>query len=431
MRASRVLTATLALAVLAASPLSTQTVPTGPTTDDFFNPLVLHRIDLLMNSKDWEKLKANYETNEYYPANFKWNTSTVYNVGIRSRGLGSRSESKPGLRVDMNRYTSGQTFLGLEAFDLDNLWQDSSGMKEAISMRVYARLNLPAPRETFAKLYVNNVYQGLYGVVEEIDKDFLKRVYGETNGDTENDGFLFEYNWLYPWYFTHLGTDLAAYEELLSAKTHENDSDFDKYHDIEQWVLTTSEARDDMFVDSVSKYIDLATFMKTVSAESFMAEWDGIVGYAGMANFYLYRFEKTTRHQFLIWDSDNTFRAADYPILQGHRENVLMNRSMGVPSLSEAFFQGLLDAATSAEEIDPAEIPLPGEAPKGWLEREIDRTLALIQQAMYTDPNKPYTNQEFDEATVALRTFARERGAFVRCEVAKESRLIEKGPDCF
>jgi spore coat protein CotH len=431
MRAFRVLAATFALTVLAGAAASAQTTPAGPTSDDFFNPLVLHRIDLLMNSKDWEKLKANYQTNEYYPANLKWNTTTVYNVGVRSRGLGSRSESKPGLRVDMNRYTSSQTFLGLKSFNLDNLWQDASGMKEAVSMRFYARMNLPAPRETFARLYVNNVYQGLYGVVEAIDKDFLKRVFGETNGDTENDGFLFEYNWLYPWYFTHLGSDLPKYEELFSAKTHEDDSDFDKYHDIEQWVLTTNQARDDMFVDSVWKYTDLNVFMKTVSAESFMAEWDGILGYAGTANFYLYRFEKTTRHQFLIWDSDNTFRAVDHPILQGHRENVLMNRSMGVPALSEAYFQGLLDATTSAEETDPTEVVPPGQTKQGWLEREIDSTLALIRQAMYTDPNKPYTNEQFDAATLELRTFARGRGTFVKCEVARESKLLELGPDCF
>lgn len=435
MRTSRVLPVMLALALsVGASVASAQTptpAPTGPTSDDFFSPLVLHRIDLLMNSKDWEKLKVNYQTNEYYPADVKWNTTTVRNVGVRSRGLGSRSQSKPGLRVDMNRYASTQTFLGLSSFNLDNLWQDPSGLREAISMRFYARLNLPAPRETFAKLYVNNVYQGLYGVTESIDKDFLKRVFGEKNGDTENDGYLFEYDFSYPWYFTYLGSDLAKYKELLPAKTHENNSDYDKYHDIEQWVLTANQARDDMFVDSVWKYIDLNLFMKTVSAESFMAEWDGILGYAGMANFYLYRFEKTTQHQFLIWDSDNTFRAVDYPILQGHQENVLMRRAMQVPPLSDAYFQGLLDAVTSASETDPAEVVPPGQTGRGWLEREIDSTLKLIQAAMYADPNKPYTNQQFDEATGELRTFARERGTFVRCEVARGSNLVPLGRECF
>ena len=432
MRTSSVLagTLTLALALSAGAAASAQTTPTGPTSADFFSPLVLHRIDLLMNSKDWEKLKANYQTNEYYPADVKWNTTTVRNVGVRSRGLGSRSESKPGLRVDMNRYTSSQTFLGLSSFNLDNLWQDASGMKEAISMRFYARLNLPAPRETFAKLYVNNVYAGLYGVTESIDKDFLKRVFGEKDGDTENDGYLFEYNWLYPWYFTYLGSDLAKYKELLSAKTHESASDHDKYHDVEQWVLTTNEARDDMFVDSVWKYTDLNVFMKTVSAEAYMAEWDGLLGYSGLANFYLYRFEKTTRHQFLIWDADNTFRDLFFSITSGHQENVLMRRSMAVPSLNQAYYQGLLDAVTSASETDPAEVVPPGQTQRGWLEREIDSTLTLIQAAMYADPNKPYTNQQFDEAVATVRAFAHDRWRFVKCEVARATDLATVGPEC-
>lgn len=52
------------------------------------------------------------------------------NAGIRSRGRGSRSGTKPGLRVDFDRYASDQTFLGLKSFILDNLTQDPSGVHE-------------------------------------------------------------------------------------------------------------------------------------------------------------------------------------------------------------------------------------------------------------------------------------------------------------
>ena len=38
-----------------------------------------------------------------------WNGMTVRDVGIRSRGRGSRSGNKPGLRVDFDRYRHGQT----------------------------------------------------------------------------------------------------------------------------------------------------------------------------------------------------------------------------------------------------------------------------------------------------------------------------------
>ena len=82
------------------------------TSDDLFNPEVLQRLDLWLNSSDWNKLKAAFQENTYYPADLTWNGQTVNNVGIRSRGLGSRSSTKPGLRVDFDRYSAGQHFLG-------------------------------------------------------------------------------------------------------------------------------------------------------------------------------------------------------------------------------------------------------------------------------------------------------------------------------
>ena len=176
------------LACACAGTVSAQTI------DDFYNPAVLHRIDLLVNSRDWEALKATFDQNTYYPADVTWNGVTVRNVGIRSRGLGSRSGTKPALRVDANRYALGQEWLGRKSFLLDNLVQDASGIRERAAMQLYQRLGVPAPREAHTALYVNGEYAGLYGIVESIDKAFLGRVYGEQNGDTENDGYLFEYD---------------------------------------------------------------------------------------------------------------------------------------------------------------------------------------------------------------------------------------------
>jgi hypothetical protein len=47
-----------------------------------------------MNSRDWAALKANFRQNEYYPADMRWLGQVVRNLGIRSRGGGSRSGSK-------------------------------------------------------------------------------------------------------------------------------------------------------------------------------------------------------------------------------------------------------------------------------------------------------------------------------------------------
>ena len=94
------------------------------TSDDLFNDQALQRIDLFVSTRDWYWLRVNYMANDYYPANMKWNGTTVTNVAIRSRGTGSRSGTKPALRVDFNRYVTGRTFLGLTAIDLNNSVQD-------------------------------------------------------------------------------------------------------------------------------------------------------------------------------------------------------------------------------------------------------------------------------------------------------------------
>ena len=47
------------------------------TSDDFFNPEVLQRIELWLHGQDWEKLKAAFKENTYYPADMTWNGITV------------------------------------------------------------------------------------------------------------------------------------------------------------------------------------------------------------------------------------------------------------------------------------------------------------------------------------------------------------------
>src|SRR5689334_2036965 len=85
-------------------------------TAPFFDDSIVHDVYFTINTKDWQTLKENYLDNTYYPVDFRWGANTqqgVRNAGIRSRGTGSRSGEKPGLRLDFDRYTTGQTFLGL------------------------------------------------------------------------------------------------------------------------------------------------------------------------------------------------------------------------------------------------------------------------------------------------------------------------------
>jgi spore coat protein CotH len=399
--------AVAALAVVPMSPLAQE----QPTAADLFNSEVIQRIELSVNSADWEKLKENFQENEYYPAFLMWNGMTVRNVGIRSRGLGSRSATKPGLRVDFDRYSTRQTFLGLKSIVLDNLVQDASTIHETTAMRLFARLGIPAPREAHARLYINGRYAGLYAVVESVDKDLLARVFGEINGDTQNDGYLFEYNFTEPWRFSHLGSDLAPYKAKFDIKTNESRSDETIWRPIEEIVRLANELPSDRYMEQLHPKLDLRQMVQFVALQTFVSENDGLLGYEGMNNFYFYRKENSDQHVFIAWDDDNAFAFSDFGLEMRHDENVLFRKAMEVPELNELYYQTLNEAARIADTPDGTEL--------GWLEHEIRRQLDMVREPLEQDPNKPYTMEEFDHHRNQMIQFATERGRYVQSNIRR------------
>jgi hypothetical protein len=411
--------AALVLLAFMAGPVGAQ-----DAASQLFDDGVLHEMRISLHADDWRRLQEAYQENTYYPADITWNGIRVRNVGIRSRGNASRSSQKPGLRVDIDRYISDQRFLGLKSFVLDNATQDASMLKEPLAMRMFAHMGLPAPREAYARLYVNERYQGLYLLVESIDKDFISRVYsapGTEAGARERDGVLFEFQHTSQYYFTYPGPELEHYAAFFEPETHENDSPDTLYGPLRDMTRLINQASDSELVEVVSRYLDLSQWIRYVAVESFLAELDGMLGFAGMNNFYLYRFEGTTVSQVIPWDMDQSFLSATQSIWTRWDENVLMRRAMQLPQLRALYLDTLRQAAVFA--ATPAE-----DDPRAWLEREVDRMFEQIRDAAQADTTKPYSNDEFLAEVARLRQFARTRSAFVECEVANEASEREPQP---
>ena len=385
--------------------------PSASSADAFFDDSVLQEIRFTINSKDWQTLKDNYLSNEYYPCDFEWRGQKVRNVGIRSRGNGSRSGIKPGLRVDFDRYTSGQRFLGLKSFVLRNNTQDQTNLHERLSMQLFRRMGAEASRETHAKMFVNNEYAGLVTVVESVDKDFLKRSLGE------DSGYLYKYDYPTdgtPYYFDDRGSDGAAYVPLpFKPETNETDP---RPEFIAQWVQTVNQASTAAFQSSVGEYIDFDKFIRHVAVEVFIGDYDGFIGNYGINNFYVYRFNNQKRFQMIPWDKSEAFKAtADSSIFHNlndvpdAQKNRLMARILSFPELYAKYLDTLQAIANAA-------------ADGNWLEQEVQREYAQIRDAARADTQKPFSNDDFENAVQGLLTFTRERSAQVRAQVAAARR---------
>ena len=157
--------------------------------------------------------------NVFVPADLVWQGIRVRNVGIRSRGTGSRNPFKLGFHLEFGRYTTGQQFLGMDSLVLDNLWQDRSLMREALAMSMFRRMGQAAPRESFARLFINGEYQGLYRLVENITPAFAATQTGSA------DGYLFEFHYRFPFYSQYLGDTLAPYKTIFEPRSRQLDAE--------------------------------------------------------------------------------------------------------------------------------------------------------------------------------------------------------------
>ena len=373
-------------------------------TDALFDDTVVQDIRLDLNAADWQALKTNFREDTYYPADFRWRDQVVRGAGIRSRGLGTRSPVKPGLRVDFNQFVGGQSFLGLKSLVLKNNVTDPSNMRERISMLLFRRMGFPASREVTARLFINGDYAGVYTLVESVDKDFLKRVF------SENEGFLFSYEWSFPYYFTDRGTNPGSYvPNPFKPETREDDPGAEVIVELVQTINHSTN-----FASEMPTYMDLRKFIRQIAVETCLADRDDFLGDYGMANFFIYRPPDKKQFVMIPWDKSEAFTHPQFSIFQNIRgggpPNQLMIRAIAVPELYTLYLDTLLECATAMN------APGTGDA-RGWLEREIERENAQIRDFAFTDPVKPFANGDYDAEVIRLLDFARRRGGFIAQEV--------------
>ena len=70
---------------------------------------------------------------------------------------------------------------GMTRVNLKSMYNDPSQMREALAWRLFRYAGVPAARHTYAKLAFDATYYGLFSVIEQVDKRFLKDHFGDND----------------------------------------------------------------------------------------------------------------------------------------------------------------------------------------------------------------------------------------------------------
>jgi spore coat protein H len=245
---------------------------------------------------------------EYAHADMEFEGRLLRDVGVRYKGNGtfleSRSSLKRSFKISLNKYVKRQGLGDVRMLTLQNNVTDASEMNEVLAYRLYRDAGVPAPRTTYAKVFVTvpgkfeRKYIGLYSISETVDKEFARHNFGTGRGA------LFKP--VTPSLFTDLGADWSAYNQIYDPKAAMYDEQKKAVMDLSRFVTHANDAE---FAAHIGEFIDLSEFARFVAVMVYLSDLDGIFGPG--QNLFLYLHPKTQQFEFIPWDQDHSWGQFD------------------------------------------------------------------------------------------------------------------------
>lgn len=355
---------------------------------DFFDPKTVQEIRFEIDARDWRRLRSSYLGNDYYPCSFVWNGTSFGDVSMRSHGSTTRNSEKPALRIDMNGMTGKSSFKNVNSFVLGNLVEDSSFLRNYLAMRVFHKMGIPAPRLTFSRIFINNRYQGLYSLGEEMDKRFRSRTLNERGGR------LYRSSASNPFGPDTQVETKEACGELFRCENHPKKQKLGK---LTKMIQTFHDAPAEDFAVSVGQYIDWKHFMCYLACEAFVDDRSGLLGDSDPRSFCLYRFNSSGTIWLLPRKKSRSFLSVERSVWDNTAGNLLTKRALADPSLSRLYALSLVAVITTVG----------GEG--DWLDSVATARYEATRAEALEDPFKPSSNADYEAAAAQVLDFARRR----------------------
>ena len=279
---------------------------------------------------------------QYGKAEITIDGETVKGIGLRYKGNGTFLEYVEGdvtrrlsFKIDFNEYDDELEFRDLTKVNLNNNSTDPSLMREPLSYELFREAGIHCSRVGYAKVSltisgkVDRQPHGLYTMVEQVDKRFLKDRYGSAKGLLMKPSTFGA--------FRYFGEEWDEYEVGFVPKTKPTEEQKQR---VIEFARLIHKSEDDAFEEEVESYLDVDQFLRFLAVNVLLTNLDSFLG--GSQNHYIYLEPDSNKFQFFPWDMDISFGvfpfngtpetrrklSIDHPGGKGH---TLIERVLNIP----------------------------------------------------------------------------------------------------
>lgn len=352
-----------------------------------FSDDTVHQINITLGSTAAASLGS--EPYEYVEGDIEIDGVAVPSVGVRLKGkYGSyrTMAQKAAFKIDFNRYVEGQEFSGLKKLNLNNMAVDCSMLKEHMAYKIMRDVGLAAERTGYAWVTVDGHDFGLYNVLEQPNKEMLKRFYDHAKGNLYDGKYILYEDWSYTLLdFTRSVYGLYGLEEGEDVENA----------DLLNVVLALGEhGGTDGFYEALGEYVDWDTLLLYWAAEQWVGQIDGYV--TNRNNYYVYFDADDGKMEMIPWDLDYSFlEDSAWGMSWKSPSGVLARACQADDTCMEAWKDALRTVISRIDEDAYV--------------ADLEAWTALIEDYISEDPRMECTEASVAPAQRAMRTWVKNR----------------------
>lgn len=382
----------------------------GHSSDAFFEPSQVIRIDVQMDAADWQFQLDNPDLEEYREAAVTFCGQRVDGAGMRFKKSThpnadlTEGYAKNPMVLDINRFAPGQKLRGLRKINLE-YGNDMMLVAERLNWELLASFGVTSSRANYAQLYINDEYIGAFANIERVDRSFANYHFGNNDGQLYKHAYCATFNWN-----GSNASDYTGDERCYAPKPSDSVTDYSDLINVIDVLNNTADADLEATLPGVWNVDAWIPMMAALQVLGY-----GDTPNANGNNFYTYHPSPPGPAEVALWDLDGGYWRTGQPCESGadttgwdlfriascFNNLPLFHRVVGVDAWRERYLQRAKDF-------------LDGPFEPTVVSTRMDELVDMLAPALAGDPNRSGDDAQWADDVASLKNLQQLRADNVR-----------------